>query len=297
MNVKQMLCRNCFTIVDIQSLTEMCVQKQLCSRCLGRFRKEICPYCKEMRYELILISTVNELKHYLSPDNLLLDLIDKYNVYRYAEAKKICKHCLYALCSNVNKQQVLLDHLGLKINMNNQSLDNECLLEQKVQLQGHKRFEGNNIANTLHSQDSKLYEMHTQYINSDVNSKHHSMFIINTNVNNVNERSSAEEFKSVNEYKACSDELNESFVSNRDDNGMGVCSSNNNNCKEIEDKIKILSECNDIQSKNYAKISEAITKFIKEAKLENEFIQIKEQILNQDDNYHNMNISNLICFD
>jgi hypothetical protein len=241
-----------------------------------------------MRYELILISTVNELKHYLSPDNLLLDLIDKYNVYRYAETKKICKHCLYALCSNVNKQQVLLDHLGLKINMNNHSLDNECLLEQKVQLQGHKRFEVNNIANTLHSQDSKLYERNTQHINVDVNSKQHSMFVVNTNVNK-------EKFKSVNEYKACSGEFNESLVSNRDDNGMDVCSSNNNNCKEIEDKIKILSECNDIQSKNYVKISEAIAKFIKEAKLENEFIQIKEQILNQDDNYNNMNISNLVC--
>ena len=288
MNVKQMLCKNCFTIVDIQSLTEMCVQKQLCSRCLGRFRKEICPYCKEMRYELILISTVNELKHYLSPDNLLLDLIDKYNVYRYAETKKICKHCLYALCSNVNKQQVLLDHLGLKINMNNHSLDNECLLEQKVQLQGHKRFEVNNIANTLHSQDSKLYERNTQHINVDVNSKQHSMFVVNTNVNK-------EKFKSVNVYKACSGEFNESLVSNRDDNGMDVCSSSNNNCKEIEDKIKILSECNDIQSKNYVKISEALAKFIKEAKLENEFIQIKEQILNQDDKYNNMNISNLVC--
>ena len=296
MNVKQMLCRNCFSIVDIQSLTEMCVQKQLCSRCLGRFRKEICPYCKEMRYELILISTVNELKHYLSPDNLLLDLIDKYNVYRYAETKKICKHCLYALCSNVNKQQVLLDHLGLKINMNNHSSDNDYSLEQKVQLQGHKRFEVN-ICNTLHSQASTINGRNTQLTNQcakdNCNSKHHSMFVTNTNVNNKNKCSNGGEFKSVNEYKAYSGGFSASVESKRDDNGVGVCSSNNNNCKESEDKIKMLSECNDIQSKNYTKISEAIKKFIKETKLENEFIQIKEHILNQD-NYNDIDISNLV---
>jgi hypothetical protein len=246
-----------------------------------------------MRYELILISTVNELKHYLSPDNLLLDLIDKYNVYRYAETKKICKHCLYALCSNVNKQQELLDYLGLKIDINNHALEDEYLLEEKVQSQEHKCVDVNVVANSVHSEDSNNSERNNKDMKDTCN-KQRSMFVINSN---KNECSDSGELKSVKESKINCNKLNENLLNNNGDDGNNVNMNSSNNCSEIEEQIKILSECNDIQSKNYAKISEAIAMFIKEAKLENEYIQIKEQILNQDDNYHNTNISNLVCFD
>ena len=224
-NIKQMLCRNCFSIVNIHSLTEHCIQKQLCSLCLGNFRKEICPYCKEMRYELILISTVNELKHYLSPDNLLLDLIDKYTVYRYTESKKICKQCLYALCSNVNKQQVLLDHLGWKINMNNHPLQDEHLFGEKVQSQEHKCFDVN-VTNSSHLKDSNHYERNKTHMNEDAKdnyNKHHSMIVTNSN--------GEELFQSVKECQTHSNKLNEGLMNNNNNENSMNMYNGTNNCK------------------------------------------------------------------